>query len=140
MGPYPHVVVTLLFWGVDKFGCIHWIQFQQRDMVRYGLMRELLPTSYFSVGLARNTPSVMTPRAANFLLLNQSKRSCSYISYQLYTYTTHTTKTCSLSKRLWISGRDYPSENTVALSKHNVHWAWWGTLQRKTSKIWCVPE
>ena len=27
-GPYPHVVVTLLFWGVDTFGRIHWIQSQ----------------------------------------------------------------------------------------------------------------
>ena len=26
--PYPHVVVTLLFWGVDTCVCIHWIQFQ----------------------------------------------------------------------------------------------------------------
>ena len=29
MEPYPHVLVTLLFWGVDTFCCIHWIQFQQ---------------------------------------------------------------------------------------------------------------
>ena len=25
MEPYPHVVVTLLFWGVYMCGCIHWI-------------------------------------------------------------------------------------------------------------------
>ena len=29
--PYPHVLVTLLFRGVDTFCCIHGIQFQQRD-------------------------------------------------------------------------------------------------------------
>ena len=26
--PYPHLVVTLLFLGVDTCGCIHWVQFQ----------------------------------------------------------------------------------------------------------------
>ena len=37
--PYPHVLVTLLFWGVDTFCCIHWIQFQQTLAEHLALLR-----------------------------------------------------------------------------------------------------
>ena len=39
MEPYSHVLVTLLFWGVDKFCCIHWIQFQHTHAEHLALLR-----------------------------------------------------------------------------------------------------
>ena len=42
MEPYPQVVVTLLFWGVDTFGCIHWIQFQHTLAEHLALLRVLV--------------------------------------------------------------------------------------------------
>ena len=39
MEPYPHVLVTLQFWGVDTFGCIHWIQFQRILAEHLALLR-----------------------------------------------------------------------------------------------------
>ena len=42
MEPYPHFVVTLLFWGVDTCGCIHWIQFQHTLAEHLALLRVVI--------------------------------------------------------------------------------------------------
>ena len=44
MEPYPHVVVTLLFWGVNTCSCIHWIQFQHTLAEHLALLRVVVHT------------------------------------------------------------------------------------------------